>query len=80
MELAILSIIIVCFLVSCIIDCICPLICGIVFLILMSVYLFMIGYLSKNTVILITLAMVIYLICIFLCIWILDSWYVFCLK
>lgn len=80
MESVILSIIIICYLVSCIIDCIWPLIFGIVFLIFMSVFLFGVGYLPKNTAILIISAMIIYLICIFLCIWILDGWHVFCLK
>ncbi len=59
MELAILNIIMACFLIS-----------WIVFLILMSVFSIVIRYLPRNTVVLVILRIIFYLIYIFLCIWV----------
>jgi len=73
-------IIIICHLAACATDCIWFLVFGIVFLILMSVVLFVVGYFSKDTVILLVMVMIIYLVCIFVCIWVFDEWDVLYLE
>lgn len=68
----IFMVIMICYVIACSTDCIWFLIVGIVFSILMCVILFMIGYLSKYTVIMVISLLVIFLVSSFMIVWIFD--------